>query len=478
MGDYVADLAVRVKAAGAAVEGQDEEAGGLQFGKELASHFLFDREYRNLNHGSFGAIPRAIQTKQRAFQDRAEAAPDPFIRFENPELIDESRAAVAELLGVSTDTVVFVANATTGVNTVLRNLVWAADGRDEILYFDTVYAACAKTIDYLVESGRGLIASRSIPLAYPVDDAAVVAAFHAAAAASRAQGKRPRVAVFDVVSSLPGVRFPFEAVTAACRDEGILSLIDGAQGIGLVSLTHLAAVDPDFFVSNCHKWLFTPRGCAVFYVPQRNQALLRSTLPTSHGFVPVPDGSTPARRVVFAPSAKSEFVNNFEFVGTLDNASYLCVKDAIRWRADVLGGEDRILAYTHALAKAGGQRVAEILGTEVLDNAAESLTRCAMVNVVLPLAVAGADEADEGLKQLLDSGKVALVPEAEAADLGNWLQQTLIKDYKTFLPIYAYNGRLWSRLSAQVYLDLDDFEWAGQTLKAMCERAVAGEYKN
>lgn len=33
------------------------------------------------------------------------------------------------------DTVVFVPNATVGVNTVLRNLTWDEDGKDEILYF-------------------------------------------------------------------------------------------------------------------------------------------------------------------------------------------------------------------------------------------------------------------------------------------------------------------------------------------------------
>jgi selenocysteine lyase/cysteine desulfurase len=54
-------------------------------------------------------------------------------------LLDVSRAAVAKLLNAPVETVVYVPNATNGVNTVLRNLVWNPDGKDEILYFNTIY---------------------------------------------------------------------------------------------------------------------------------------------------------------------------------------------------------------------------------------------------------------------------------------------------------------------------------------------------
>jgi hypothetical protein len=208
----------------------------------------------------------------------------------------------------------------------------------------------------------------------------------------------------------------------------------------------------------------------VFYVPLRNQAMIRSTLPTSHGFVP---RAGVKRHNPLPPSNKSQFVTAFEFVGTLDTAPYLCVKDSIKWRDEVLGGEARIRDSLTALAREGGKRMAEILGTKVLDNASQSLTRCSMVNVALPLAVQPEDgKALEGELASLPS-----FPLSDASVITHWILRKLLDDHNTFVALFVYGGRWWARISAQVYLELDDFEWAGKTLKSVCERVAKGAYK-
>ncbi|KAI0177688.1 pyridoxal phosphate-dependent transferase [Pestalotiopsis sp. NC0098] len=455
--------------------GQKSNDNGPIFGPSALEHFSFEPGYRNLNHGSFGATPLKVQERARHYQAQFEARPDVWFRYEAPKLLDENRAAAAELLNAPLDTIVLVANATVGTNTVLRNLEWSADGKDEILHFNTAYGACAKTIDYIVDSNGGRVASREIALSYPCEDSEVLDAFRGAVARCAAEGKRPKICVFDTVSSLPGVRFPFENMTKACKELGILSFVDGAQGIGQIEID-LTAIDPDFFVTNCHKWLHVPRSCAIFYVPVRNQHMITSTLPTSHGYVP--KHGTRFNPLPSAGPGKSAFVHNFEYVGTLDTSAYLCVKDAIEWRKEVFGGEAAIIEYTQWLAAEGGRRAAEILGTTVMENKSGSLTKCTMVNVALPMWVKpGPDASSAALQEFAPQPGDIVFSLQEALAVDPWIKKVFMEEYNTFIPLYIHRHRVWFRLSAQVYLDVHDFEWAAKTVLEVVKRVANREYE-
>ena len=185
----------------------------------------------------------------RRFQSACELRPDAFIRYTYPAALDQARAALAGLVKVPADEVVLVPNATTAVNTVLRSLTYATG--EKIFYFNTTYGAVEKTVDYLEETTavRGV----KLDLAYPLSDDALVDQFRAAVRAENArQPGAAGLAILDTVVSMPGVRMPFERLVGVCRDEGVLSLVDGAHGVGHIPLD-LGALDADFFVSNCHK---------------------------------------------------------------------------------------------------------------------------------------------------------------------------------------------------------------------------------
>lgn len=139
-------------------------------------------------------------------------------------------------------------NATTGVNTVLRNLVYAPG--DVIVYFATIYGACENTVKYLCETTEARAAR--VEYTYPIEDDELVRRFRDVVRREQEAGRRVKVAIFDTVVSMPGLRVPFEALVEACRELGVLSLIDGAHGVGQLDL-NLSELDADFFVSNCHK---------------------------------------------------------------------------------------------------------------------------------------------------------------------------------------------------------------------------------
>lgn len=163
-------------------------------------------------------------------------------------MLDSSRAAMASFLHLPVDEVVFVPNATTAINTVLENLRF--DKEEVILHLSTLYGSVAKMIEYIHET-RG-VESVSIVAEYPIDDDVLVSRFKTAIKDVKSAKRHVRVAIFDTVSSLPGVRVPWERLVEVCREEGVLSLVDGAHGVGQLDLG-LSKVQPDFFTSNCHK---------------------------------------------------------------------------------------------------------------------------------------------------------------------------------------------------------------------------------
>lgn len=183
----------------------------------------------------------------RSVQDAVQAEPDNFVRYTYPAKVDEVRALIADHLhAADRDEIVLVPNATTALNTVLRNLRYQPG--DLIAYVQGTYGAIEKTIDYLVETTP--VESVRVPFDPTTDDDnTLVEAFRSVL--QEHQG-RVRVAIFDTVMSMPGLRMPFERLAQICREFGVLSAIDGAHGIGLIDLD-LEKLGADFLTTNCHK---------------------------------------------------------------------------------------------------------------------------------------------------------------------------------------------------------------------------------
>lgn len=220
------------------------------FGKAMRkAYFNFDEDYIPLNHGSFGTYPTPVRNRLHICQRTAEARPDTFIRYELPLELDASREAIASFLKISAEEVVFTPNASTGINVVVRSLQY--ERGDVIVYFSTIYGACEKTVEYLCEST--LVDSHKIVLEYPMTDDKLVQKFEETLESLQIEGRKAKVAIFDVVSSLPSVLVPWERLVQSCKNHNVLSLVDGAHGIGHILLEHLGEVKPDFLVSNCHK---------------------------------------------------------------------------------------------------------------------------------------------------------------------------------------------------------------------------------
>ncbi|KAI0878714.1 aminotransferase family protein-like protein [Hypoxylon argillaceum] len=431
----------------------------VPFGKTMRkAHFSFAASYVPLNHGSFGTFPDTVRDHQRSLQSETEARPDTFIRFTYPKLLFQARQAVAPLLGAETEEVAFVPNALTGINTVLRNLVFVEG--DVILHFSTIYGGCLKTIRSLEETTP--VRGYNIDLVYPIEDDDILGKVKDALVEIGQQGRRVVLAVFDTIITFPGARLPWESLVRFYRQQGILTCIDAAHGIGNIDLTHLAQVGPDFVISNCYKWLMVPRGCAVLHVPRRNQHLIKTSYPTDGRYLPEAD-----RKDI--PPAQY-FASLFEHVSTIDTSPYLCILEALKFRDEICGGEEQVRAYSIGLAKEGGELMATLMGTEVLKSRTGTLADCCFTNVRLPLDI---DREGEASNARESSG---ILP-GEAQDVANWITERSVNEFDTYIAVRYYAGAFWTRLSGQIYLDRSDFAWAAGVLLELCARARRGDWR-
>ncbi|UZJ56896.1 hypothetical protein CBS101457_006216 [Exobasidium rhododendri] len=427
---------------------QDDERWGEyhlpKLGNAVARYWSFKPGFLQLNNGSYGACPKIVCDAYKSLQDRQEENPDLFRRLHMRDMLEDSRSKVAQVLNCPVGNIVLIANATTGTNAVLRDLVYRSD--DAILYLSLTYGAVGKNIDYLVETEkmRGVRLHRVVvQVTMPMSKQDILDNVKKAIDDAHSQGKNIRIGIVDTVASRPGIKLPWVEMVKILKDRQILSLVDGAHGIGHIPID-LTAADPDFFVSNCHKWLYAHRGCAVFYVASRNLHLQRTSLPTSWSYQNE------------ASSKSNTWVQQWGDAGTLDVSPFLSVNAALEFRQK-MGGEDRIMKYNHDLAIRGGKAAASILDTCIMDLPDESLTAC-MVNVQLPI-----------IRSRIGTDLTVWINYADS-----WFFTSLYQEFRTALPVFEYDGKLWARFSAQIWLEVADFEYGARALLELCTRINEG----
>ena len=221
----------------------------------LREEFLLDPDVVFLNHGSFGATPEPVFTEYSRWQRELERQPVEFLGRRAEDLLDEARATMAVYLGCSRDDLVFVPNATTGINVVARSL--PLEPGDEVVGTGLEYGACERSWEWFCQLRGARYVKAHVPLPLTTPDEVVEAIFAAVT-------PRTRAIFLSHVTSATALRLPVEVVARRARHAGILTVVDGAHAVGQWPVD-LSALGADLYASNFHKWLCAPKGAAFLY---------------------------------------------------------------------------------------------------------------------------------------------------------------------------------------------------------------------
>ena len=377
-----------------------------------------------LNHGSFGACPVPVMEAQTRWRARLESEPVRFYMRELEPAMDAVRARLGPFLGCDPEELVWISNATTGVNTVLRSL--ALKPGDEVLTTDHAYNACANALafDAARTGAKVVVAKVPFPLTSPDEVTRAVLA---------AVTPRTRLALIDHITSPTGLIFPVKQIVDGLHARGVEVLVDGAHGPGMVPLD-LRALGADWYTGNLHKWVCAPKGAAFLHVPKKRQAALRP-LVISHG--------ANATR-----TDRSRFRVEFDWPGTMDPTPWLCVPAAL----DALerlepGGWPEVMRKNRALALEARAMLAAKLGVK-------EPAPAEMIGALAALPLPG-----------VEAGPGAL-PGAGGLDP---LQDRLFLEHRIEVPLFSWpgDGRRLIRIAAQRYNTMSDYARLAGALKQL-----------
>jgi selenocysteine lyase/cysteine desulfurase len=258
------------------------------------------------------------------------------LRFEADK--ETTRARLASLLGAHADEIAITRNTSEGNATVIDGLTLGRG--DEVVVWDQNHESNLLAWQVAARRRGFTVVTVSTPPT-PRSSDELIAPFREAC------GRRTRVIAYSHVANISGIQLPAPALCALARESGALSLVDGAQSLGVLTVD-LHGMGCDFYTASGHKWLAGPRECGVLYV--REGAIERVCPPmVTHGW----------------STARERSARKFDCLGQQDDARITALATAVDFHDRI--GRPRVqqrIASLNGSLKA--QLVERVSGLELL----------------------------------------------------------------------------------------------------------------
>ncbi|EPY49569.1 aminotransferase [Schizosaccharomyces cryophilus OY26] len=388
----------------------------MPFGHALKPYYMLDKNYVSVNNGSYGVVCASAFQRHLQLLEESEKTQDLQMKYRLPKLANNTLLQIAELLDTTSSNLAFCFSATQAISSILLTFPWSAN--DKILSLNVAYPTCQFALDFV--RNRYDVQVDTLEVEFIYDPSEFLSRVE-----SYLVKNKPRVFIFDFITSMPVTQLPCKELIQLCKKYGVISVVDAAHGIGFCPLS-LSSLDPDFLYTNAHKWLNAPSGTTILYVSKKYHNFIEA-LPISYGYHIRKQNSPPA------DSLGIRFLN----ASFMDLPKFIAIDAAIAFRKSI-GGEHKIQSYNHDIAVRGSKIIAESLGTSYFALASP----IAMVNVEVPLRC---------------------IPSAD-------FLEEFWQSKNTFLRFVEYQGRYYTRVGGAPFLEESDFVYVADVLKELCQK--------
>ncbi len=353
-----------------------------------------------LNHGSFGHQPNPVRFARQEWIKRLDEQPMDFYTRQFEPLLMTAREKMAGFVGTKADNLIFVENATYGMNVVANSFPLSAG--EQVLLNNHEYGAVHRIWERACSMHDALKVSINLPSKIESRSQLIESVLSGVT-------DRTKLVVISHITSATALILPIKEICSELASRGIASCVDGPHAPAHVNL-NIEDIGCDFYTASCHKWLCAPLGSGFLYVH-----------PKWHEKIEPPVKSWGR----LLPAIPERWDEEFTWLGSRDPSGFLGTSAAIDFMEGV--GLDAFRERSYWLAAQAEKMLMELFGTE-------------------PMA-----SREDGWY-----GTMAHVPLPD----GDWskLQQQLWLNHGIEIPIINFDEKWYVRVSCHLYNNTKHFE--------------------
>lgn len=293
------------------------ENNSEDFWETVKAQFHFADGLYYFNNASLGPSPMAVQGATNNYRATLDGFPSRYMWGAWQDEKEKVRNSVADLFSVDKEEIAITHNTTEGMNLIAKSMDLQAG--DEVILADHDHTSAYIPWEVWQETkGVKLVRPKLPILPKTVED--LVSVYEKAIT--------PKTKVINIchIVNTNGMILPVKEISEMAHKKGILVAVDGAQTAGMFTI-NLNDLGCDFYTASAHKWLFSPKGIAVFYAKKESQKYLKP--------------------LIVARGHKDKSIKRLENYNTRNLPEYLGLGDAVAFHNAI--GDEKITNRSYEL---------------------------------------------------------------------------------------------------------------------------------